>query len=110
MQDNSQITVTMPEDIKGKLAELAGSESKISEYLTHLVLILHAKKCGRGGQVELEQTIIEIDELLKNESVYKQEIRSLEQHLERALAGQNRFFEAPLVNHRPMRRAKTALH
>jgi hypothetical protein len=99
MQDMTQITVTMSDDTLGKLSELAGSETRINEYLAHLVLILHPRKCGQAGQVELEQAIIEIDELLKNEMMYKQEIRSLEQRLGRALASEPAYAEAPYGSH-----------
>jgi hypothetical protein len=93
-----------------KLAELAGGESRVGEYLTCLILKLHAKKCGQGGVVDLEQAILEINELLENEQRYKQEIRSLEQNLTRALAPQRRHSAIQEVNRWQVQRTSAVLH
>jgi hypothetical protein len=110
MQDTAEITLAITKDTFGKLAELAGSESYIDEYLTQLVLLLHARKCGQVKQVELEQAVIEIDELLKKEAMYKQEIRSLEQQLSRVLAGKSGFLEVLCESQQLLRRDKAVLH
>jgi hypothetical protein len=90
MPDTAQINLSLRDDIIEKLTELAGGESRVGEYLTCLIVKLHAKKCGKGGVVDLEQAILEINELLESEQRYKREIRSLEHSLTRALAPQRR--------------------
>jgi hypothetical protein len=85
MQDTAQITLTVREDVGKKLAELAGGESRVGDYLAGLIQKLHAKQCAPGGQVDLEQAILEIHELLEQQELYQREIRSLKQRLRQAL-------------------------
>jgi hypothetical protein len=51
MQDTAQITLTVKEDVVIKLAELAGGESRVGEYLARLILKLHAKQCAPGDKL-----------------------------------------------------------
>jgi hypothetical protein len=110
MPDTAQINLSLRGDVIEKLAELAGGESCIGEYLTCLILKLHAKKCGQGGVVDLEQAILEINELLENEQSYKREIRSLEQNLTRALAPRRRLPATRGVNQWQVQRINAVLH
>jgi hypothetical protein len=111
MQETARITVTISKDVTRKLAELAGGESRIGEYLARLILRLHAKKSGQESVVDLEQAILEIHELLENEKMYKREIRLLEQRLSRALATQHKLLATvQFADQLAMRRANTVLH
>src|SRR4051812_47752425 len=85
---NNTYEIAFTEDVLEKLGELAGDKSQIEDYLNTLIQRLHARKSGQGGVVDLEQTIVEIHELLENEKRYQQEIYNLEQRLRRALAAQ----------------------
>jgi hypothetical protein len=109
MQDTAQITLTVKEDVVKKLADLAGGESRIGDYLARLILKLHAKKCAPGGQIDLEQAILEIHELLDQQERYQREIRSLKQCLRQALGHQHEH-AAPYKNRRTIRHAHTVLH
>jgi hypothetical protein len=103
-----QITLTVKEEVVKKLADLAGGESRIGDYLAHLILKLHAKKCAPGGQVDLEQAILEIHELLDQQERYKREIRSLKQYLRQALGHQHEH-SAQHKNRGTIRRANPVL-
>lgn len=110
MLDTAQINLSLRDDVIEKLAELAGGESRVGEYLTCLILKLHAKKCGKGGVVDLEQAILEVNELLENEQRYRREIRSLKLNLARALAPQRRHSAAQEMNRWQVQRTNAVFH
>jgi hypothetical protein len=91
MAETAQITLILDEDERQKLAELAGGESKIADYLICVGLKLHLKKCAPGGAVDLEQAILEIDDLLNKQRMYKQKIYILQQKLGQTLAAQRQL-------------------
>jgi hypothetical protein len=109
MQDTAQITLTVREDIAKKLAELAGGESRVGEYLACLILKLHAKKCVPGGEVDLEQAVLEIHELLEQQELYQREIHRLQQCLRQALRHQHEH-SAPYKNRWTSRRVHPVVH
>jgi hypothetical protein len=111
MSDMTQVTLDIESDIAGKLAKLAGGESKISQYLTCLVLKLHAKKYARGGEVDLEQAILEIYELLNEQKMYEQKVYVLQQQIRRLIAERQDFLStSQTVNQRFDSQFNTILH
>jgi hypothetical protein len=91
MPDTAEITLVLDENELRRLAELAGGESNIADYLKCLGLRVHSKKCAPGGAVDLEQAIIEIDDLLQWQQYYKQKIYTLQKQLGQALAKQRQL-------------------
>lgn len=91
MPDTAEITFVLGEDELRELAELAGGESRIADYLKCLGLKVHRKKCAPGGAVDLEQAIIEIDNLLQLQQLYMQKIHILHKQLEQAFAAQQQL-------------------
>jgi hypothetical protein len=86
MHNTAHITLTIEENVVEKLADLAGGESEITRYITRLILKLHAKKCGEGGMVDMEQLIWEVNDLLEKQILYEERIHRLQDHLDRITA------------------------
>jgi hypothetical protein len=109
MQDTAQVTLTLKEEVVKKLTDLAGGESRVGEYLACLILKLHAKQCAPGGQVDLEQAILEIHELLAQQEMDQREIRRLKQCLRQALGHQHEH-SVPYEKRWRLRRTNPVLH
>ena len=109
MPETAQITLVVEQDVADRLAELAGGEARIAEYVTNLVS-LHAQRASEGEVANLEQAIEEINELVQNEKIYRRTIYVLEQQLRRVLTAQQRVLAtAHYESWQPMWGVKTIL-
>jgi hypothetical protein len=93
MHNTAHVTLAIEENVVEKLADLAGGMSEISRYITRLILKLHAKKCGEGGMVDLEQLIWEVNDLLEKQILYEERIHTLQDHLDRVTAKERLHIE-----------------
>jgi hypothetical protein len=83
METTVQVTLAVGNDIEGKLAELAGGESKSGEFLTQLIRRLHGEQQASKGDVDLARIISKAQLLADRQQEYVRTIRILQAHLKK---------------------------
>jgi hypothetical protein len=86
METTVQVTLAVGNDIEGKLAELAGGESKSGEFLTQLLRLLYMEQRASIGGIDVAQIIANAQLLADRQQEYERTIRILRARLKSIMA------------------------
>jgi hypothetical protein len=77
VESNVWISLTVGEDVVGKLAELAGSKQKSGKFLTRLVRVLYTEQMAAQGDVRLMEILAQAHLLAERHKKNEETIRIL---------------------------------
>jgi len=92
VENNVEISLSVGEDVVGKLAELAGDEQKSGKFLTCLVRVLYTEQMAAQGDVHLKEILAQAHLLAERHKKDEETIRILRGRLSNLTTSQGELF------------------